>query len=188
QGFAIAQAALDAGAEVTLICGQYNETLNIPYGCQFTRVGSAREMLTATMQASASADVLIMSAAVADFRPVQAAPQKIKKEQGAPLIQLEANPDILKEVGSRKKASGFPRKIIGFAAESENLIKNATSKLQSKGADLFVANDISSSQTGFEVDLNQVTFLSADGLVEKLPVLSKTEVAEKLIEKVVEWF
>jgi phosphopantothenoylcysteine decarboxylase/phosphopantothenate--cysteine ligase len=186
QGFAIAQAALDAGADVVLIAGR--NSLTPPFGCQYIPVFSAQDMLEATLKAASLADVLIMAAAVADFRPKVTLSQKVKKETGIPLIELEPTPDILKTMGQQKITSGYPCRIIGFAAESQDLIKNATQKLHQKNTDLMVANDISSPATGFDVDQNKVTFLEASGKIESLPILTKTEVSEKIIEKVIGWY
>ena len=107
---------------------------------------------------------------------------------GAPTIELEPTLDILKEISIRKAASGFPRRVVGFAAESQDLLNNAAQKLQKKALDMVVANDISSTQTGFDVDQNKVSFLSADGTIDTFPILSKSEVGEKIIEKVTRWF
>ena len=186
QGFAVAQAALDEGANVVLISGR--NTLTPPYGCQFIPILNAQEMAVITLQNTADADVLIMAAAVADFRPKGSASQKIKKELGTPTIELEPTLDILKEVSFRKAASGFPKRVVGFAAESQDLLENAAKKLQKKALDMVVANDISSTESGFEADLNKVFFLLADGSIESFPILSKSEVGEKIIEKVARWF
>ncbi|MEL6272254.1 MAG: bifunctional phosphopantothenoylcysteine decarboxylase/phosphopantothenate--cysteine ligase CoaBC, partial [Chloroflexota bacterium] len=142
QGHAIAQAALDAGATVTLISSA--DGLPTPIGAELVSVGSAVELRDAVVAATADADVLIMAAAVADFRPDTVADQKIKKsddsEQGL-TIALARNPDILMDVKSQRENSGYPRVVVGFAAESENLLKNAQSKLTRKGLDMLVAND-----------------------------------------------
>ena len=186
QGFAVAQAALDAGAEVILIAGRNN--LPPPFGCQYHSVQSAQEMADSVLQATLDADVLIMAAAVADFRPKAIASQKIKKERGMPVIELEPTPDILQAISQRKIKTGFPHHVVGFAAESQDLIENAFHKLQKKSLDLIVANDISQAETGFEVDQNKVSFLFADGRIESLPALSKSDVGEKIMEKVIGWF
>lgn len=185
QGYALAQAAIDAGAEVILITTPTN--LNPPAGCQIRTVESAAEMQQAVLESSETADVLIMAAAVADFRPRASAPSKLKKSGGLPEIQLEFTPDILAEVAHKKMQTGFPKRVIGFAAESENLIENARSKLESKQLDLIVANDISAADAGFETETNRVTFIAPDGTIDTLPLMQKTEVAEKVIEKVVQW-
>ena len=186
QGFAVAQAALDAGARVFLIAG--HNSLIPPYGCDYFPVTSAREMAEAVLSSTADADILIMAAAVADFRPGEMASQKIKKDQGAPVIKLEPTEDILSLVAQRKTSSGFPRKTVGFAAESQDLLKNASHKLHSKALDMVVANDVSSAATGFDVDDNKVTFLFADGSMESMSTLPKSEVGNKIIEKALAWF
>jgi phosphopantothenoylcysteine decarboxylase/phosphopantothenate--cysteine ligase len=124
-----------------------------------------------------------MAAAVADFRPAAPAGQKIKKEDGVPVLQLERTVDILAEVARQKAERGWPRVVVGFAAESQDLLANAQSKLERKGLDFIVANDISAADAGFSVDTNRVTILHASGLVEKLPLLSKAEVAEMVMER-----
>jgi phosphopantothenoylcysteine decarboxylase/phosphopantothenate--cysteine ligase len=178
QGYAIAQAALDAGAQVCLITTPVN--LTAPIGASVIKVKSAQEMLDAVM--SQKADALIMAAAAADFRPKNVAKDKMKKRDGIPQIELEAAPDILKTVYS--SGSGMKRfqVTVGFAAESKNLLENADEKLKSKGLDFIAANDISAKDAGFEVETNRVTLLFANGATEALPLMSKMEVAEKIIE------
>lgn len=184
QGYALAQAALDAGGEVVLITTA--TTLAAPVGVRRVDVNSAQEMLTAVLRECAAADVLMMAAAVADFRPAQVAGQKIKKQAGdVPTLELVRNPDILLEVAQQRRVSGWPPVVVGFAAETENLLQNAQTKLVQKGLSLLVANDVSASDAGFAVDTNRVTLLGADGTVETLPLLSKAEVAAKVVEKVV---
>lgn len=181
QGFALAQAALDMGAEVTLIAG--NTCLATPAGAHRVDVGSAEEMLAAVMAALPGVDALLMAAAVSDFRPRQVSEQKIKRQAGTPTIELDLAVDILAAVASYKSQHGFPRLTVGFAAESQALVENARVKLASKKLDLIVANDISSSDAGFAVDENQVTLLDAAGGVEPLPLMSKVRVAEVVLER-----
>lgn len=176
QGYAVAQAAIDAGAEVCLITAP--TALTPPVGARVVKVKSAQDMLEAVL--SEPADVLVMAAAAADFSPKTVAKNKMKKRDGIPQVELEAAPDILKTVSDQK--SRLFRVVTGFAAESQYLLENATEKLQSKKLDLIVANDISSTDAGFAVDTNRVTLLFADGTSESLPLMSKTEVAEKIIE------
>lgn len=184
QGYAVAQAATDAGGAVVLITT--TTALSTPAGVRQVDVNSAQEMLTAVLHECADADVLIMAAAVADFRPAQVASQKIKKgANDVPTIELVRNPDILLEVARQRQASGWPTVVVGFAAETENLLQNAQSKLNQKGLDFLVANDVSASDAGFAVDTNRVTLLNADGASETLPLMSKAEVAGKIVEKVV---
>lgn len=179
QGYALAQAALDAGAEVVLVTAP--ASLIPPYGAKVIKVRTAAEMLDAVLSETHDADALIMAAAVADFRPRIPQTQKIKKETEISSLELEATPDILVAVAERRAHLGFPRRVIGFAAESEDLLTNAQSKLQRKRLDMIVANDISAQNAGFEVDTNQVTLLFADGRVEALPLMGKDQVAEVVI-------
>lgn len=183
QGYALAQAALDVGGEVVLIT---TTALPTPSGARRVAVDSAQEMLQAVLQECADADVLIMAAAVADFRPAQVAAQKIKKQAGdVPTVELVRNPDILLEVARQRQTRGCPNVVVGFAAETENLLQNARTKLVQKGLNLLVANDVSASDAGFAVDTNRVTLLGADGTTETLPLMSKAEVAAKVIERII---
>lgn len=183
QGYSAAQAALDAGADVTLISAP--TALSLPHGARFIPVHSAAEMQSAVLENIHDADALIMAAAVADFRPKAIAKEKIKKSDGLPQIVLEPTADILKEVAKAKKRSGFPRLTIGFAAESQDLIENARQKLAAKDLDLIVANDISRSDAGFEVDTNAVTLIDRKGRAQSMPVMAKAEVAEKVIDFII---
>ncbi len=185
QGYALAQAALDAGAEVVLISGP--TSLTSPVGARFVPVQTAAEMLAAVQTECTQADALLMAAAVADFRPQQVAPQKIKKDSGLKRIELEPTTDILAAIAGQRRTGGYPRRVIGFAAESQELLQNAQAKLQAKHLDLIVANDVSSSEAGFEVETNQVTLIYADGHTETTPVLPKAEIAEVIIHQVIQW-
>lgn len=180
QGYALAQAAIDAGAQVTLITTP--TALTPPVGAKVINVKSVQNMLDALLQENA--DVLIMAAAGADFRPKQVAKDKIKKRDGIPQIELEVAPDILKTVSSLPVEKKRFTITVGFAAESRDLLENASEKLKSKGLDFIAANDISASDAGFSVETNRITLLFADGKKEILPLLSKSEVAEKIIEHV----
>ncbi|MFN8402791.1 MAG: bifunctional phosphopantothenoylcysteine decarboxylase/phosphopantothenate--cysteine ligase CoaBC [Anaerolineales bacterium] len=182
QGYALAQAALDAGAEVTLITTPVS--LTPPVGANVVHVQTAKQMLDAVLNESTNADVLIMAAAVADFRPKHAASDKIKKEGGVPQIELEGTEDILKAVANRRSEVKRLKMVAGFAAESQNLIENASNKLKSKGLDMIAANDISATDAGFSVETNRVTLLFADGRRESLSLMSKMEVAEIMIERI----
>ena len=190
QGHALAQAALDMGAHVTLITAP--TSLVAPVGADVLHVETARQMRDAVLKESETADALIMAAAVADFRPKNAAKDKIKKEGGVPQIELEATEDILKTVSSsalragagQKSGGRRPRVVVGFAAESQNLLDNAANKLESKKLDLIVANDISADDAGFAVETNRVTLLFADGRRESLPLMSKLKTAEIILERV----
>ena len=185
QGYALAQAALDTGAAVTLISAPTNL---VPPACaDLVAIRTASEMEQAVLSACQEADALLMAAAVADFRPAEIAGQKIKKGGGAPSLILERTSDILSAVKNQRALTGFPKIVIGFAAETQNLLENAQKKLQTKGLDLIVANDVSATDAGVAVDDNRVTLLWADGKREELPLMSKAEVADLVIEKLVEF-
>lgn len=184
QGFAVAQAALDAGADVTLVT---TAGLPAPVGAKVIPVESAAGMLKVVEQETRDAHVLVMAAAVADFTPLKVHGQKIKKESGTPTLALQPTADILKTVAENRKKTGFPRFLVGFAAESEDLVKNAHKKLESKDLDLIVANNILASDAGFEVDTNRVVLLPRKGEPQTLPLMSKQEVAGKVIEIIAQW-
>lgn len=180
QGYALVQAALDAGGTVTLISTP--TALTPPVGARLIPVTTAQEMLEAVLAESGGAEALIMAAAVADFRPLQIAHDKLKKRDGIPQVELQAAPDVLLAVAGME--SKRPRLVIGFAAESRNLLENAESKLKSKKLDMIAANDISAADSGFGADTNHVTLLYPHAEKETLPVLSKQEVAETIIARV----
>ncbi len=186
QGVALAEAALDAGADVTLIAPSLS--VQLPHGITWVEVLTAREMLDAVLDACHDADVLLMAAAVADFRPASTADQKIKKEYGPPTIQLERNPDILESVFAWRQQSGKELLVIGFAAETENLIENARKKLENKGLAMIVANDVSATDAGFGVDTNRVVLLKRSGKPTSLPLMPKRAVADVVIEYVMDQF
>ena len=177
-GFALAEAARDRGAHVTLIAGTTSlRTQRVPRGMQFVSATSAREMRAAVLQAIVDADVLVMAAAVADFRPEQAAEQKIKKNDVEALrLELVKNPDILADVA---RHSARPSMVIGFAAETQELLANARAKLESKKLDLIVANPVPST---FGSDVDQATLITRGGVVSELPPMSKEELAEKILD------
>jgi phosphopantothenoylcysteine decarboxylase/phosphopantothenate--cysteine ligase len=181
-GFAIAAEAARRGAETVLVAGPSG--LPTPPGVRRVDVESALEMREAVRAEFARATVLVMAAAVADFRPAAPSDRKLKKEDlpdGAGLsLELVANPDILQELS----ASRGDRVVVGFAAESHDLIEAARRKLRRKGCDLIVANDVSRSDAGFESDRNAVWFVSPAGDVEELPLLPKQEVAGRLLDRV----
>jgi phosphopantothenoylcysteine decarboxylase / phosphopantothenate---cysteine ligase len=179
QGYALAQAALDMGAQVTLITTP--TALTPPTGACVVAVETARQMLEAVLKESAESDALVMASAVADFRPKNVAKDKIKKAGGIPQIELETTEDILKTVADRRAEAKRPRVVVGFAAESRDLLENAAHKLKSKGMDFIVANDISASDAGFAADTNRVTLLFGDGRREPLSLMSKAEVAEVIL-------
>jgi phosphopantothenoylcysteine decarboxylase/phosphopantothenate--cysteine ligase len=174
-GYALAEAARDRGAEVTLITAP--ASLSEPAGINVIRVGTAEEMRQAVENASPRADALIMAAAVADYRPIKAAKDKIKKGKAGLTLELECTPDIL---GSVK--GNFIK--VGFAAESSNLVENAREKLKQKQLDFIVANDITASDSGFGTDTNRVTIIDRKGKIDSLPLLPKREVAERVLDEV----
>ncbi|MEI6665491.1 MAG: bifunctional phosphopantothenoylcysteine decarboxylase/phosphopantothenate--cysteine ligase CoaBC [Chloroflexota bacterium] len=178
QGYAIAEAARDRGAEVTLIT---TAGLPTPGGVRAIKVASALEMLEAVRNSAKTADTVIMAAAVADYRPSNPADRKLKKaDMGDQLtVELIENPDISKEV------TGDFVKVV-FAAETNDLIVNATKKLQAKGAALIVANDVSATDAGFGTDDNRVTILDPEGGREDLPLMTKYEVAGRILDRVVD--
>lgn len=180
QGYALAQAALDAGADVTLVTTP--TALTPPVGAKVIKVKSVQDMLDALL--NESADALIMAAAGADFRPVNVAKDKLKKRDGIPQIQLEAAPDILKTLSSSSGEKKRFHVTVGFAAESRDLLANASEKLKSKGLDFIAANDISADDAGFAVETNRITLLFSNGTQEILPLMNKSEAAEKIIEHV----
>jgi phosphopantothenoylcysteine decarboxylase/phosphopantothenate--cysteine ligase len=182
QGFAIAQAALDLGAQVRLISGPVQ--LAAPVGVERVDVQTAQQMHDAVLDTLPQTDALVMAAAVADFRPADPAKNKLKKEGGIPAIRLEHTPDILQAVAQAKSRLGRPRVTVGFAAESQDLLQNAAAKLRNKNLDLIVANDISAVDAGFAVDTNRVTLLFADGLIEPLDLMNKDQVAAVVMARV----
>lgn len=182
QGYALAQAALDLGAQVILV--STSTGLPVPAGAQLVIAETAAGMLAAVQTHTQDADALLMSAAVADFRPKDAAAQKIKKENNTPTLELSRTADILLEIGKQKQTTGFPRITVGFAAESEDLLANAQKKLTAKQLDLIAANDISAADAGFAVDTNRITLLFPDGTQEALPIMGKLEAAEVILQKV----
>ncbi|MBE9507523.1 MAG: bifunctional phosphopantothenoylcysteine decarboxylase/phosphopantothenate--cysteine ligase CoaBC [Chloroflexi bacterium] len=182
QGFALAQAALDRGATVTLITGPTH--LPTPVGAERINVTTVQEMHDVVLPAVEQADVLLMAAAPADYRSTAAAPQKIKKGKGDLTLRLARTPDILSSVAVRWAETRYPRVVVGFAAESENLLENARAKLVAKNMDLIVANDIIASDSGFNAGTNRVVILDRDGGTEKLPLMSKAAVAEAILDRV----
>jgi phosphopantothenoylcysteine decarboxylase/phosphopantothenate--cysteine ligase len=178
-GVAIAQAAQRRGALVTLIAGH----LEVPAPGGVTRIDvvSSRDMHNAVERVLPQADALVMAAAPSDFRPSNPASNKIKKESGAPVIELEAADDILAStIDARKKGAV----VVGFALETENLIANAKSKLEKKRLDMIVANDATEEGAGFHTDTNRVTFLTPDGKREALPLIKKIELAEVILDRI----
>jgi phosphopantothenoylcysteine decarboxylase/phosphopantothenate--cysteine ligase len=184
QGFALAQAALDRGADVILITGPSH--LHTPIGAKRIDVHTASEMRDAVLNEIEETDVLLMAAAVADFRAAQMSAEKIKRRKGVPQIKLEPTDDILELVAESRRTQGWPRLRVGFAAESEDLIDNARAKLVGKNLALIVANDITASDVGFDVDTNQVTLIDEEGGVQELPLMTKVEVAESVLQRILQ--
>jgi len=175
-GYAVAKAARDRGAEVKLITAP--TSLPEPVGIEVIHTETAIQMRDAVAKATAQADALIMTAAVADYQPKSVAKAKIKKEAPSLTLELIRTPDILAEVKGK-----FLK--VGFAAESEDVIANAKQKLEKKQLDLIVANDITDKDSGFGVDTNKVTLIDRDGNIDSLPLLTKREVADKILDRVV---
>jgi phosphopantothenoylcysteine decarboxylase/phosphopantothenate--cysteine ligase len=180
QGYAIARAAAARGARVTLVSA--NVTLEDPAGVDITRVGTTEELRTAVVKAAADADVVVMAAAPADFRPVTVASQKIKKsEDGTPEpLVLTTNPDIAAEVGAGKRTGQV---LVAFAAETHDALENARAKLTRKRADLIVVNEVGVDRV-FGSDQNEVTMLGADGSTESFIELPKDDVADMILDRV----
>lgn len=185
QGFALAQAALDRGAQVTLVTGVTH--LDTPVGAERLDVDSVAEMEEATLAACARADLLLMAAAVSDYRPRDVSSQKIKKKKSASelMLRLTRTPDILTAVTERRKETGYPRAVVGFAAETQELLANARAKLEAKDLDMIVANDVTAADAGFGAATNRVAILDRDGRAEELPLMSKAAVAEAVMERAI---
>ncbi len=177
-GFALARAARRRGAEVTLISGP--TSLAVPPQMKHISVRSAVQMREAVMGHLESASVLIMAAAVSDYRPKQRALEKIKKSAPEAVVELELNPDILAEAGRHKKS----RILVGFAAETENLLASSREKLKKKNLDLIVANDVTLPGAGFRVDTNIVKIIDRDGKVEELPLMAKEDLADHILDRI----
>ena len=182
QGTAIAQAGIDAGADVVLITAAADRPPLV--GATQLMVESAESMSTAVLAQVADASALIMAAAVADYRPRAVSTQKIKKSNSALNLRLERTPDILLAVKAQREKTGYPIVVVGFAAESENLMANASGKLLSKGVDLLVANDISAGDAGFAVDTNRVVVLDKAGGAHEIALTSKAAIGAHIIERV----
>jgi phosphopantothenoylcysteine decarboxylase/phosphopantothenate--cysteine ligase len=180
-GYAIARAAWRRGADVTLVSGP--TALDPPTGADVVSVATALEMYQAVADLLPSADVSVFAAAVADYRPVTPSQGKLKRgKTGTELaVELTANPDIAAETREHRREGSIA---VGFALETDDLTANARAKLEAKGFDLLVANDATAEGAGFEVDTNRVTILSAGGGTEELPLLSKDDVAEEILDRV----
>jgi phosphopantothenoylcysteine decarboxylase/phosphopantothenate--cysteine ligase len=175
-GFAMAEAARDRGAEVTLITT--TRALPVPYAVKAIDVATVAEMRHAVLEATQGADALVMAAAVSDFRPARVSTEKVKKGNGTFVLELEENEDFFHEVPDTVLK-------VAFAAETHDVIANARKKPQTHGRlDLICANDVSAADSGFEVDTNRVTILDANGGVDELPLLTKYEVAHRILDRV----
>ncbi|MEG2068896.1 MAG: bifunctional phosphopantothenoylcysteine decarboxylase/phosphopantothenate--cysteine ligase CoaBC [Acidaminococcaceae bacterium] len=178
-GYAVAQVAAERGATVTLVTGP--SALTPPPNVEVIQVESTAEMMAAVLRHYPQVDVVIKAAAVADYRPHAVATQKIKKENdGALTIVLDKNPDILKTLGEQKQQQF----LVGFAAETQNLLENAAAKVSKKNLDMIVANDVTMTGAGFNADTNVVKFLFPDGQVRSLEKMTKYEVAQELLNTV----
>jgi phosphopantothenoylcysteine decarboxylase/phosphopantothenate--cysteine ligase len=176
-GYALAGRARRRGASVILISGP--TVLSVPRGVTYVPVSTAVEMRYAVMKNLKQSTIIIKSAAVADYRPSVCADAKIKKKDGPWTLCLERNPDIIAEIGKKKKE----RILIGFAMESEDLIKNAKAKMLAKNMDLIVANDVKQKDAGFQSDTNIVKILDRDGGIEELPLMDKMDVADRILDR-----
>jgi len=178
-GFAVAESACRRGADVVLVSGPTE--LPAPPGVELVRVVTAAEMHRAVLDRLEDADVVVMAAAVSDFAPSRTYDYKVKKEDAELVIPLNRTPDILADVGRNKGH----RYLVGFAAETEDVVEGARTKLEQKGADLIVANDLSAEGSGFATTTNRVTIVDPSGAAEDLPLLSKREVADRILDRVV---
>jgi phosphopantothenoylcysteine decarboxylase/phosphopantothenate--cysteine ligase len=178
QGYAIAEVAARRGATVTLVTTIGRPA---PAGVEIVSVQTAAEMQDAVLSRAGASDVIVMAAAVADFRPKEPPDRKLKKHEGIPEIVLEPTHDFLVDLG-RDKGEG--QVLVGFAAETDDLVDNAAGKLRSKRLDLIVGNDISQPDAGFEVDTNRAVILDADGGIDTLPLLAKSDLAGVILDKV----
>jgi phosphopantothenoylcysteine decarboxylase/phosphopantothenate--cysteine ligase len=176
-GYALAEAAMRRGGRVTLVSGP--TSLLAPVGCEVVRVETTQEMRDAVLSRLPQSDVVVGAAAPADYAPAAPASQKLKKARQLLAIELRPTPDILAECGRRKKAG---RVLVGFAAETENLITNARAKLKAKHLDMIVANDVSSDEVGFEADQNAGHLLLAEGDTIELPMMAKSAFAERIMD------
>lgn len=178
-GYAIAKAAMRRGADVTLVSG--TDDIPDPIRMKVVHVESAADMFDAVKAAHADSDIIIKSAAVADYTPTEKSDKKIKKESGVPAIELQSTTDILAWLGENKKPGQF---ICGFAMETEDLIENARKKLEKKNADMIVANNLRTEGAGFAGDTNVITMITRDD-VKELPIMTKDEDAEEILDMIV---
>lgn len=180
-GYALAEAALKSGHKVTLVSGP--TTLTPPRGCRIFLVRSAKQMASVMQKEFPKANVIIKTAAVSDYRPVKILKKKIKKQNAKLFLELKRNPDILKSLGKKKKNHQI---LVGFAAETHSLLKNALKKMKKKNLDWLVANDVSKTETGFAKDHNEVILLSREGLMIPLAKDTKKNIAKKILKLITE--
>ena len=178
-GFALAEAARDRGAEVTVVCGSVSAA--VPEGVRVIRIESAQELYDAMMHETPAQDIIIQAAAVCDYRAEKQSSTKIKKAAGQPLtLVLTENPDVAMEVGKIRKTD---QTLVGFAAETDHIQKNAVSKLKKKNLDMIVANDVTAPGAGFNLDTNIATLITRDGS-EALPLQTKRRLADVILDKI----
>ncbi|WP_407641829.1 bifunctional phosphopantothenoylcysteine decarboxylase/phosphopantothenate--cysteine ligase CoaBC [Caldanaerobius fijiensis] len=175
-GYALAKAARDRGAEVILISGP--TSIDPPIGVMFERVSTAEQMRDKVLQYFDEVDAVIMSAAVADYRPMNYSNVKIKKDDSEMTIRLSKNPDILKELGDKKGR----QVLIGFAAETDNIVMNASKKIKEKNLDMIVINDVTQPGAGFEVDTNIVKIITKDGDIKDFPLMNKYDLSHAILD------
>jgi phosphopantothenoylcysteine decarboxylase/phosphopantothenate--cysteine ligase len=180
-GVALARVARDLGADVNLIYGAL--AVEPPLGIHLWPAMRAQDMLETTLALLPETDVLISAAAIADFRPAITHDTKLKKESGSE-IHLERTEDVLKHVAARRAEIAMPRLVVGFAAETSDLVQNARSKMERKNLEMIVLNDVTAADAGFEVDTNRITILTKDGGVESLPLMDKEAVAYHILHRV----
>jgi phosphopantothenoylcysteine decarboxylase/phosphopantothenate--cysteine ligase len=178
QGHAVADAARRRGAMVTLVTASGQP---VSAGVTVERVETAADMEAAMLARAGQSDVVVMAAAVADFRPKTSTDTKLHKADGVPDLVLEATPDILAELGRRRRPGQV---LVGFAAETDQVTERATAKLVAKGVDLMVANDVSAPGVGFDHDTNEVTIFGSDGSVTTVPLRTKDAVADAVLDRV----
>jgi phosphopantothenoylcysteine decarboxylase/phosphopantothenate--cysteine ligase len=179
-GYAIAKAARDRGGDVTLISGPTH--LPPPHGVEFYQIKTTEEMRQAVLERSHTSNVVIKAAAPLDYRPKTIAEHKIKKLAEVETLGLERTPDILAELGASKNEHGLI--LVGFAAETQDLEHHAAEKVKKKNLDMIVANDVSRSDAGFATDTNLVKIIDREGTIEELPLMSKEEVANRILDRV----
>ncbi|MBK5251121.1 MAG: bifunctional phosphopantothenoylcysteine decarboxylase/phosphopantothenate--cysteine ligase CoaBC [Peptostreptococcaceae bacterium] len=178
-GYAMASEAISRGADVTLVSGPVH--ISPPKGCTVINVKSAIEMNDIVLKYCSSSDIIVKSAAVSDYRPKETSCQKIKKTNDDLVIELERNPDILKNLSQIKNPGQI---LIGFAAETENLIANATDKMERKKLDIIIANDISIKDSGFKSDMNKATLIFKSGEIKKFVLMSKRVLSKRIFDEI----